>query len=88
MPTDKQDIDRRDVTVSAGSAAAVTPNDSVDLAPGVRGLYVGAAGDVTVTLDRDNASVVFTGVLAGTVLPIRAKRVHTASTASNMVALY
>lgn len=82
-------IDGKSVTVSAGSAAAVTPNDGADLPATTRGLYVGSGGAVAVILDRDTASVTFTGVNAGTILPIRATRVlSTGTTASAIIALY
>jgi len=50
-------------------------------------LYVGGAGDVNVTLESGN-TVTFTGVNAGSFLPILAKQVLAASTATNMLALY
>lgn len=79
----------RDRTVSAGSATAVTPHDSNDLAAVTRGLYVGGAGTVRVMLERDSVSVDFVGVLAGSVLPLRVGRVlNTGTTASSIVALY
>lgn len=87
MADQERAIDR-DKTVSAGSAEVVAPNDSTDLTRTTRGLYVGGAGDVRVLLDRDSAAVTFVGVQAGSVLPIRARRVYTASTATNMLALY
>ena len=50
-------------------------------------LYVGGAGDVNVTLESGNI-VTFTGVNAGSFLPICATQVLAASTATNMLALY
>ncbi len=81
--------DSRDVTVSAGSAEAVTPDNDTDLTAVTRGLYVGGAGNVRVILDRDSSTVDFVGVVAGSVLPLRIKRVHaTGTTATSIVALY
>lgn len=78
-----------DITSSAGSAAAVTPNDSTDLSAVTRGLYVGVGGNIRVILDKDDASVNFIGVVAGSVLPLRIKRVLSSGTsASSLVALY
>ncbi len=75
-------------TVSSGSAAAVSPHDTNDLPSQTRGLYIGGAGNVVVILADDTASVTFTGVLAGSVLPIRVKRVlSTNTTATAIVAL-
>ena len=75
-------------TVSAHSAEAVTPSDSTVLKP-TRGLFVGGAGDVKVDMVENGTAIVFTSVLAGTVLPIQVTRVYSTDTdASNIVALY
>jgi len=68
-------------------ASAVTPNDSTDLSQPSRALFVGGAGNLTVDMTNGD-NVVFTGVLAGSVLPFRVKRVYsTGTTATNIVAL-
>lgn len=88
MATDLTDMDRRDPTVASGSFSAITPDNSNDIRVS-RGLYIGGAGNIRVTGERDNGTVDFVGVLAGTVLPIRVRRVHaTGTTASSIVALY
>jgi len=72
----------------ADNAGAVTTSDTVDLAVFTRALYVGTAGNVVAVFAGGNA-VTFTGVAAGSILPIRVKRVNaTNTTASNIVALY
>ena len=79
----------RDRTVSAGSGVAVTPHDSNDLAAVTRGLYVGGAGNLELLLERDTSAVVLVGVIAGSLLPLRVKRVLASSTtATSIVALY
>lgn len=65
------------------NAAAVTPSDSTDLPHVSRALYVGGAGNVTVTPAGGTASVAFTGVLAGSILPIRVSRVWATGTGSS-----
>jgi hypothetical protein len=68
-------------------AAAVTPNNSVDLTEVTRALYIGGAGDVKV--DIGATAITFVGVAAGSLLPIRVTRVYaTGTTASSIVALY
>ena len=72
----------------ARHAVTVTPSDTVDLVDGpCRGVYVGVAGNLKVTT-FDGDEVVFAGVLAGVIYPIRARRIWAASTATTFLALY
>jgi hypothetical protein len=73
----------------ADNAAAVTPSDGSDLANFSRALFVGGAGAVKVDMVGGTTAVTLTGVVAGTVLPMRVSRVYsTGTTATNIVALY
>ncbi len=83
--------------LQAERAAAVTPSDTVNIpcvstadGKGNNGcvLYVGVAGDLKVqTVGGDD--VVFTGVLAGSFIPVQVLRVFaTGTTATNIVALW
>lgn len=74
----------------AMSAFAITPNDSTDLSPRVRAIYVGGDGNLSIVpIDHtSNTGIVFYGVRAGTVLPVATRRVLTATTATNLVGLY
>jgi hypothetical protein len=75
-------------TDPADNAAAVTPNDSVDLTNVARALYIGTGGDVKITTAGGD-TVTLNDVQGGSILPIRTKRVFsTGTTASNMVAIY
>jgi hypothetical protein len=69
--------------------ASVTPSDGSDLAGGeARALWVGGAGSVAVR-NRDGTAVTFSGVPAGSILPVRTSRVMaTNTTATGIVALY
>lgn len=72
----------------ATGGEAVTPSDSADLTNESRGLYVGGAGNVAVTM-KDGTPLTFVGVPAGSLLPIRVSRVKaTNTTATSIVALY
>ena len=72
----------------AEGGSAITPNDSADLATSTRGLYVGASGDVKVTLVGGD-TVTFTGLAAGIIHPLRAERVFaTGTTATSIVGVY
>jgi hypothetical protein len=68
---------------------AVDVVNDVTIAPTYcRGLYVGTTGNVAVTMSTGDA-VTFVAVQAGTVLPIRVKRVNSSgTTASSIIALY
>lgn len=69
-------------------AAAVTPNDSVDLQTTARGFMVGAAGNVKITT-VGGSTVTLTGVAAGVPLPISVSRIwSTGTTATGIVALW
>lgn len=77
-----------DATVSAHSAEAVTKSDSTALKP-TRALFVGGAGSVKVDMADTGTAVTFTGVQAGTLLPIQVVKVYsTDTTATDIVALY
>lgn len=79
-----------DATAPASRAIAVTPNDSGAL-ENTRALYVGGAGAVVLTLYgmADGTSVTFSGVPAGTFMPVQAKRVWaTGTVATGIIALY
>lgn len=67
---------------------AVVPSDTEDFGYGyIRGMYVGGAGNLSV--EMANGTVMFYNVNAGSVLPIRVKRVNsTGTSATNIVGLY
>lgn len=71
----------------ASLAAAVTPSDTTSFTVQPRALYVGTGGSVSVLLE-DGTTVVFSNVPDGSILPVRAMRVNSATTASNILALY
>lgn len=70
-----------------GRAAAVTPSDSSDLSNTALCLYIGGSGNVSLDTAEGN-TVTFVGLTAGTILPVRTKRVRSTSTiATSIVAL-
>ena len=80
-------------THTSGAVRAITPNDSTDLPLGVcRGIYVGVTGDISIddlSGEAAGESVVFVGVIGGTVLPVQTARVNATGTdATSLVALY
>lgn len=68
----------------AEHAEAVTPSDSTDLAIVSRALWVGGAGTVAVVM-ASGAAVTFSGVPAGTHLPIRVSRVKSTGTTGTLI---
>jgi len=75
-------------TTSAWTFAAVTPSDSTDFNVLCRAIYVGGAGNVVAVTYLGN-TVTFSGVPAGTLLPIACRRINsTSTTATNIVALF
>lgn len=78
------------VTAPARDAAAVTTHNTNPLPGGVcKALYIGGAGNVACRLVDSESDVTFTGIAAGTILPVRATHVRTTSTtATAIVALY
>jgi hypothetical protein len=69
-------------------AEEVTPHNTNELGYVSRALYVGGAGDLTVLMLNDQV-VTFSAVPAGSLLPIRVKRVNsTGTTATAIVSIY
>lgn len=72
----------------ASGGEAVTPHDTTELTYVSRAIYVGGAGNVTALMQNGDV-VLFTAVPAGTILPIRVKRINnTGTSASNMTSIY
>jgi hypothetical protein len=70
----------------AVNCIAITPADS-DLVQPVRAIYVGGSGNLRIS-DTGGGAVTFVGAVAGTILPVMAKRVWaTGTTATNIVGL-
>jgi hypothetical protein len=76
------------MTSPANDALAVTPSDTAPVTYVSRALYVGGAGNLSVTM-QGGGNVTFVAVPAGTVLPIRVTHVRsTSTTATSIVNLY
>lgn len=68
---------------------SITPSDSTDLSSlGIRGLWVGGAGNIAVVAGNDAAAVTLVGVPAGTLIPIKPKKImSTNTTATDIVGI-
>lgn len=74
------------ITSPSTHYTTVTPSDTVDI-PGpemCRSLYVGGAGDVA-AVRQDGVAVVFSAVPAGSILPIRVRRVNATGTTATLI---
>jgi uncharacterized protein (UPF0261 family) len=72
----------------ATTAFAVTPDDDDELSEVTRALYVGVAGDVAVVMAEGSSAVTFVGVPAGSILPLRVKKIMATNTdATDIVGL-
>jgi hypothetical protein len=85
---------QQNVDSPARYAFAITASES-PLEHSTRGIYIGGAGNITVVMTgfannvtSPHASVTFTGLVAGTILPIRADKVTAASASMNLIGLY
>lgn len=80
-----------DITRPGESLVAVTKSDTDDVEKlgnaYPRALWVGGAGNV-VMVAPDGRSATLSGVAAGTLLPLRFKRIGASTTATLMVAIY
>jgi hypothetical protein len=77
----------RTLDAPASDGFAITPSDSADLVVAARSIYIGGDGDVSL-ITTGGTTLTFTGLLAGTILPVRAQRVRvTGTTASNLIGL-
>lgn len=63
----------------ASHAFAVTPSDGVDLPEVTRAVYVGGSGSLVATLSSGSTAT-FSGLIGGTILPMRIRRIHASGT--------
>jgi hypothetical protein len=60
---------------------AITPHDSTDLPEVTRAIYVGAPGSIAAVL-LSGADITLTGIAAGTILPLRLRRIKATGTSA------
>lgn len=74
------------IPIEFSDAFLVTPSNSTDLPKkGVRGLYIGNTGDVTINIQNGGQGVLFKAVPAGTVLHVPVSRVLATGTTSTSI---
>ena len=73
--------------IPAGFAEVVVPGNPFSSIS--RGIYVAGTGNVSAVMAGDGATVIFTAVPAGSILPIRATEITTGGTsATGMIVLW
>lgn len=82
---DAVDVTQGGLGEPAVYATAITPHDDNDLAFVSRALYIGGEGDVEVHMQGNRTAVVFSAVPAGTILPIRVRRVLAGNTTATLI---
>jgi len=82
-------MSKKTATHTATVCLAVTPSDSTDLTYSTcRAIYVGGDGNISL-VDGNGATIVFSGVTAGSILPVQTARINaTGTTATSIIALY
>lgn len=71
------------------NCSVITPDDTVLLTQTPRAVWIGGTGHLNVMLEGDTAAVLISAIPAGTLLPIRPKKILlTSTTASLIVALW
>jgi hypothetical protein len=76
--------DKSSVMAPATRAVPVTPNDGTDLTYNAKALWVGGAGNINLdTIGGD--TILISGIPAGTVLPIQARRVRSTNTTATLI---
>jgi hypothetical protein len=69
-------------------AFAITPSDTEDLPHVTRAIYIGGSGNI-VAVTQGGDEVTFASVFAGSILPVRIKRVkNTGTTATLLIGIY
>lgn len=90
MPYDKTQDPLTTFSATQGNFGSlgrnVTPSDSVDLAPYAKALVVTVAGNLVIlpVQNADNASITFTGLQAGQLIPYRVRRVFATGTTASV----
>ncbi len=76
------------INASASQSFSIIPSDTDELEYVTRMLYVGSAGDISCLLTADESITIFKNIPAGTVLPLRVRKIfNSGTTASQIVGL-
>jgi len=76
---------RDEPTSGAIRQIAITPSDTTVYDPPLKALWVGGAGNLSVIASDDTAAVTISGINGGQIIPVMAKQVLAATTATSIV---
>ena len=83
MAIDKFANNTDSVFAPARQCFAINPDDFTDLSTLTKAIYVGGSGDLALqSADNEGQHVIFKGIPAGTMLPVRAIRVLSSDTSA------
>lgn len=72
----------------ATRVVVITPDDDLDLEDVPRALWIGSIGDLVVIAEDDADPVTIAGLTAGTLLPLRVRRVLEATSVDPLLGLF
>jgi len=76
---------RDEPTSGAIRQVAITPSDTTVYDPPLKALWVGGGGNLSLIASDDTAAVTLVGVNGGQIIPVMAKQVMAATTATSIV---
>ena len=76
-----------DITGPANSGFTITPNDATELPEITRAIYIGNGGNLSVEMNK-GGTLEFVNVPSGSLMPIRAKKVLEATTATSLIGIH
>lgn len=63
----------------------ITANNSANLAYTTRAIYIGNGGNIQLETVGNNTTVILKNVVAGTILPLRVRKVYANNTTANSI---
>lgn len=75
------------LTTGYSHAAAVTKSDVTVFSPPARGIHVGGTGAISVDMVGGETAVLFSGIPAGTFLPLAVTKIYSANTTASLMVI-
>lgn len=71
--------------LTGSQVAAITPDDIARFGAPFDALWIGGAGNVAIVADGDTAAVTIVGAAAGSIIPVRVKKVMSTNTTATSI---